>query len=690
MFSSSQASTQMAAPSLPVRIVDRARRALAPRMDATPVVRHDTATTTSAYSGAAVANALSGIGGARDSGATARPNLDREYLTDEELVALLRGTVYRRIVTLLPRWSTTKGWTITDSTNEERPLEKTLRRLAVQHAVQEADTWGRALGEARILLVTDDPGRLDEPLDPAKVRAVHRLEVLDRREITPVAYNGVVSEGALGDPVLYKLAPWRTGVVAPGQHVHASRLLRFHGDELPPSERGRGWYWGSDAIGQVLWDGIRHLSQTGAGGARLAQELSIAVFKLKPGQARTAGDQRTDFLDKLRTLNTMKSIANAVFIGVEEAFERVAAAPTGFGDLSQSARLELALLAETPMALLYGEAPSGLNTDGQSWQASWHARCAAHQEERYREPLERLVEILYYAEQGGPPDEWSLKFNPLGQPSDKERADIRLVLTQADAVAVQEGILTPDEARGRYTQPGGFSFDLQPVEAPPERPAATVDPAQEEEARKIAEAALATRGGGTPADEAPPHADATEGACWIGIPLPEAAHTGWAAARAALEATTGPLDDPGDTPHVTVLYLGRVAPEALVEVEAAVREVAANLGPSEMGAELVNVFPTGEDGAPVVLGVRRAWTAESAQAQLLARLAHLVTQRQHVPYRPHLTLGYAPAMGDEQRARAMEAQVPAVEWTAARLQVHYGGKVVAVVPLSGRSDGRAS
>jgi 2'-5' RNA ligase len=401
--------------------------------------------------------------------------------------------------------------------------------------------------------------------------------------------------------------------------------------------------------------------------------------------AKSGGDQGAEFISKLKSLNMMKSIANAVFLTTDEAFERVAAAPTGYGELSEAARMELALLAGTPMALLYGEAPSGLNTDGASWQASWHATCAAHQEERYREPLERLIEVLYYAEQGGLPEEWALQFNPLGQPSEKEKADIRLVHTQADAVAVQEGILTAEEARGRYTNAGGFSFDLQPVKAAEIASPVATDPEQEEAARKIAEEALAARGN----DAGAGRADATDGACWIGIPLPESARAAWTAAREAVQQATGPLDEIGDDPHVTVLYMGQVAPEALAEVEAVVREVAASTGPAELGAEVVTLFPSGKDGTPVVMGVRHAWTIESVQAQLLARLAHLVSQKQHVPYRPHVTLGYAPTLTAEQQAAAMEVEAPKVEWTAARLEVRHGACVVAMVPLTGRADGGA-
>lgn len=836
-------------PSLPARLL--ARVGFVPRTDAaaSPTMRED-----ADLSGAGITNALSGLGGARDSGAMARPNLQREYLSPEELVALLRSSVYRRIVELKPRWATARGWSITDSTDEERPLVAALKRLGVQQRVREADVWARAFGESRILLVTDDPDELSEPLDPTRVRKLVRLEVLDKREFTPVRYNGHASVGVLGEPVTYRVHPCRPGVTVRTGEVHASRLLRFYGDELPPSERAYNFGgWGADAVGQTLWDGLRHLAQTGSGGAKIAQELSIAVFKLNPGQQ--TGDQRAALLSKMSAMNMMKSIMNAVILGKDEEFSRVAATPTGFADLSNHARLELALLTGYPLTLLFGIAPGGLSTDGESWKEAWWSEVAAYQEERYRSPIESIVELLYYSEQGGTPDEWSVEFAPLGELTEKEKAEIRLIHTQADTAAIMDGVLTVDEARSRYTQPGGFVVELQPVEERVEAAPVETDPAIEAEARKMVEAGLSApaateapkieltpsalagiitvnearasqgfaplagpdgnltvteyqakhaattaaaaaaeagqvgpkvdadtytvpagaqgnarrvlrwreehpdeiRGmtatgwararkladGGTIsradlieiaawfarhgaqgatkavaaefADEpwrdagyvswlgwggdtmasyaekaraAMERTDATEGACWIGLPLPESTRAAWLAARAVVETATGPLQDPGDDPHVTVLYMGQVAPEALPEVEAAVREVAALYGPTELCAETVTVFPLNKDGTPVVLGVRRAWTVESLQAQLLARLAHLVRQRQHVPYRPHVTLGYGPELTGAQQASAMEAAIPELEWTAARLEVRHGSATVAVVPLSGRVDSR--
>jgi phage-related protein (TIGR01555 family) len=451
-------------------------------------------------SGAAIYNAVSNLGSNRDSGALARPNTQRLYLEHDELVTMLRGTVYRRLVELHPKWATTKGWELTDDTDDEKPLFAAMRRLNVVQNFRRADTWGRALGESRILMVTSDPAELHEPLDPSKVTKLHRLEILDSREFSPLAYNTDPEVGTIGEPSLYNVHPRRVGVAVGVKVVHASRLLRFYGDDLPPSEIGfnsTGYSsWGADAIGQTIWDGIRNLSQTGAGGARLAQELSIAVFKVDHS-SKSAGDDRTAFLAKIRALSFMKSISNAVWLKPNEGFERVAANPSGFKDLSQHAERELTLLMGAPMVLLYGETPSGLNTDGESWQRMWGADVASHQEDRYRDPLERLVEILYYSEHGRLPKTWDLQFNPLGELSAKELAEIRLIHSQADDIAILQGSLSVEDVRGRYSQPGGYQSELQPVEERPETEEPTAaDPEDEEAARKMVEEALA---GGKPA-----------------------------------------------------------------------------------------------------------------------------------------------------------------------------------------------
>jgi len=484
----------MAAAPLSTRILHRARTVL-DRIDSVPDAgpapeRGDANAVGGSVSGNAVLNSLSGLGGATDSGATSRPNTARDYLGDDELVALMRGTVYRRIVQTYPSDATMRGWSLMDDSDESSPLEDAERRLHVVAAVREADTWARALGEARIWLVTDDPAPLDKPLDPARVRKVHALQVLDSREFSVAEYESSPRSPDFGMPSHLWVMPRRPGAVLnTTDRVHVSRLLRFWGHDLPPADRGtvmssRGTssvY--ADAVGQVLWESIRNLSQINAGGAKLAQELSLAVFKFANGAAQSAGDQRATWLSKVSTVNQMKSLVHSVFLGVDDSFDRMGSNATGFKDISDDARIMLALLSEIPVARLFGEAPAGLNTDGASWQANWYARIAAHQEERYRDPLEFLYRCLYHSEIGAEPEGWWLKFEPLGEMSETERALARLTHTQADTIAIADGVLTADRVRRSRYDEGAFRFDIQPP--------TDEDEAVDEEMRAAMEASIA-------------------------------------------------------------------------------------------------------------------------------------------------------------------------------------------------------
>jgi glycyl-tRNA synthetase beta chain len=95
-------------------------------------------------------------------------------------------------------------------------------------------------------------------------------------------------------------------------------------------------------------------------------------------------------------------------------------------------------------------------------------------------------------------EEKNLRADLLDNPDEQaafEAAQIRLAHTQADQVAIMSGILTPEEARSRYTVPGGFQREIQPVEAWEPQAMPSASPEDEEAARAAVEAALKGKAG---------------------------------------------------------------------------------------------------------------------------------------------------------------------------------------------------
>lgn len=762
----------------------------------TQPARADTAGTVSPVSAAALINPISGLGSADDSGAASRPNLYREMLSMEELVALLRGSLYRRICNVLPMDAMRRGLVVTDDTRRSNPLKAELENFEVSATLRRAAMLGRALGSAWIWPVVEDGGvPLSEPLDLSRVTRLYTLHVLDPRDLTVRDWNRNLRSPGAGTPRTYSLELRRPELfVPPGTLIHHSRLIPFWGDELPPSE-----YLGSnpaplgDAIGQTMWDGLRNLTQTSAAGSRLAEELSIAVFYLAKLPEKDSSSGRDPFRTAWSNILRFKSIAHGILLGSGDKAERLGANAAGFDTLTEAGWETLQALSGIPAARLRGISPGGLATDGASWQQSYYNDVDAWASERLRPAARRIVDLLY-RHRGSVPDMWDVGFGPFYHLSMMEQAQLRLATAQHDQLAEQAGWVTGDQIRRSRYGDGGWSFDLQPATDQDElllgAGAASSDPAE-------AEAALAELTGGAggavapdavavpTTDDAPDlsaqrdlaasmtehgvdrcghgsvnrcricgverihalsmgedgkplkdaegrpvwavkwraigdkpakpedHPAATEdradadftGKAMLAVTLSEAGRAAWSELVQRAGAVVGALEgyEPGEpsvveAPHVTVLYLGAVAEQQLPEIEQRARAIVEDLGPIALRAIGVTTFPPGptsEVRVPVVVEVR-AWELDDLYNRLLRALAPFVTADQFPRFRPHVTLGFVANPAPEQVAALVEllprkdvpSDNPMTLGSVAAVDLHYGGQVVARLPLLGkRVDG---
>lgn len=450
----------------------------APRMDST-----NTPTPANvggeSRSGGGMRNAFSGLGLASDMATQGRPNLWRQPLSLEELDVSYQTGIYGRIVDVLPNYATRK-WVKLDGAGAARVNDR-LGDLAAQARVRSGDRWGQCHGESRVLLVTDDPMPKRAKLIPRTVKRVKAMHVLDAREFSPASWCTDLEDPLWGEPETYHVHSVRPGGSINGV-VHASRLLRFYGHERPPSARARNEVlpWGADAIGQRIWDGVRGLAQTAGAGERLALELSVAVFKIGSLMQKAGGDGRDAFTGAVRLMNWTKSVANAILLGPNDEYQRVSANPTGFKDLSENAQRYLAAVTGRPLVLLFGQSPGGLNSDGDSWWNHWRNTVAQHQEERYRPPLEFLIDLLYYETLEEVP-RYTLTFNPLGELTPMEEASVRLTNAQRDEIYLRNQVYSAERVAKSRFGPDGYQ---------------EIGPPDEDEGEPEIEAAVAALMGG--------------------------------------------------------------------------------------------------------------------------------------------------------------------------------------------------
>jgi phage-related protein (TIGR01555 family) len=474
-----------------------------------------------------ILNTLSGLGGAYDKGTTARPDTTRIPLNFNELTCLYRFNGYaQRFIDIVPADATRKGWKVIDDTAEADLMQAENERLLIVERFREVLQWARLYGGSTIFLVVDEeiPPDLAEnpravlarPINPDTLRGVLNLVVLDPSEAQPFNYEGNPRSRRFREPKTWMVSPNAHALesgMAGGQIVHHSRILYFPGRRLPNSIRltNRGF---DDSVLDSTWDAIRNKTSIDQAAANLAQELKLNVLKIEGLANLNTSDQADLFALRMKAIAQSKSLINTILVGEGEEFQTTATTFTGFDQLDANAKEALAAAVGMPITLLFGEAPSGLNTDGESGRSMWANVIAAFQQDRLREPLVYLYHLLYRASLGPSagvePEHWSLEFSSLDELTGKQRAEVEFIQAQADQIRVQSGILPADHiARSRYGAKG-YQTDLLPYDVDAE------EAAQLEEARrqiaKLAAAGPSTPGAPAGAGAPAPAADPSLGA----------------------------------------------------------------------------------------------------------------------------------------------------------------------------------
>jgi len=468
-----------------------------------------------------IINALSGMGSSKDSGQAGRPDTEREPLTFEELTALWTFNGYaNHAVRTLPEEATRRAWKVVDSTSSVDIMADEDERLDVVNRFCEAATWGELYGGAILLIVVDEdcpPGvsasqLLLQPLRPENVRRVRALQVFDAQRAKP---HGMPDSDPRSPnyqrPLLWSVTPASGGAMLV---VHWSRVLYFGGTPVPPSQRATTFYMDHSVL-QVGWDPIRDKTSIDQAGAHTAQTLSQDVITVADLKDVTTGPQASALTVRMKLLAIYKSMLNLVVLGEKETYQTTGRPLTGYADLNSNAKESLAAVQGEPLTRLFGEAPGGLNTDGENQRGIWAQRVSGYQNRKFRPLLRRLYRLIFRSSEGPTggvePAKWRIEFLPLDELTAQGVANLRKTHAETDAILVQAQILPADHiARSRFSAEG-YSDDLLPYD-PDAADAALEIAARAQLAATEAGAAPAPGAHGAPAPVVPPDQgqDATE------------------------------------------------------------------------------------------------------------------------------------------------------------------------------------
>ena len=131
----------------------------------------------------------------------------------------------------------------------ERRLKSTLEDLDAKKQLALALNWDRLFGGAVVLMIADDGGTLEDPLNMARLRRIERLEVYAPEDVsfTNAMLYGDPTDPNFGRPQYYNII----GLWGNAFMVHESRLLLFHGGDISNYYRRMRNGWGPTEFEQV-------------------------------------------------------------------------------------------------------------------------------------------------------------------------------------------------------------------------------------------------------------------------------------------------------------------------------------------------------------------------------------------------------------------------------------------------------
>ena len=355
------------------------------------------------------------------------------------------------------------GMTLDEAAAIAMKVQRDLRRLRAPLLLNRALKWEALYGGSVILMGIDD-GQTDpeEPVRMDAVKGVRWLQVLHAEQVVPGQVVSDVKSPRFGQPETYVVES-SIEVGTESSTWHWTRVMAFHGISIPDDIQDQNNGWG-DPVLRRNFDPLSHFWIAQKGTATLAQEWGTVVYGIKDLARILESDNGAALITRMQINQRMRSMVNAHLIDSEnESLSRDTPGVAGLDAIQHRQELALTATSGMPPTKLFGVSPSGFAATDENALINWNAVVGSRQENSVSPELMRLVELIMVASDGPTggvvPEAWRIDWNPMTKPTQKSALEIRKLAAEADALNIDRGVYSPDEAATRYTG-DEFSTDV--------------------------------------------------------------------------------------------------------------------------------------------------------------------------------------------------------------------------------------
>ncbi len=393
----------------------------------------------------------------------------RPELPDAEKIALYKFSgLGQRIIDLAPNDASRKGYELTteDPTLGE-DIRAYLQNIPVfintiirDRGALRALTWGEKLARitrgAALLLIINDGGTLDQPLNTNRIQSIESMRVLTHSQLKVSTTFGDDDVRA-GTVEMWEVSLSGTRGGA-STMVHSDRIIALPGVRTPPSTSYSTTVSSDDGDWGISLFDVVYTALQGTGVSEqiadnLIQESTMGVWKIRGLQQAIADGNGQQLKDRVSMAKLAMSTLRVLVLDADgEDYSPISSDWKGIAEMLKNNPVRVSAVTGYPISLLYGTYPGGLNTGSLEGDRSNYYETVVNagiQEDKWRAPVERLVDLTLLAADGpgSPGDEYDLVWLPIAELTELEEATLRKTQAETDGVYIDKGVVTADEVR---------------------------------------------------------------------------------------------------------------------------------------------------------------------------------------------------------------------------------------------------
>lgn len=397
------------------------------------------------------------------------------------------------------------GFTLDDVSDQEVETfyQEALDELDWEEVAMTGIKWARLFGGAIAVMLINDGGGLEQPLNWQNIQSIDDIRVYDRSVIQP-DYSTMFSYdprdpfrtrgSRLGMPEFYHVSS-RFGSFT----VHESRCLVFQNGVLPENSSNTIYQlWGMPEYIRIH-RALRDAELAHSSGPKMLDRSVQPVYKMKDLASLLATEEgESQVLKRLQVIDMARGLLNSLVIDNEgEDYDFKSFQFTGVADVIDATCNFLSALTNIPQTILFGRSPAGMNSTGESDLENWYSYVGRIQKRMIKSNLRYLLSIIFQAGvQTGEVDEVpkiKVKFNPLKTLSDTQQAELdnkkaSTELVKAQTVQIYRDMEAIDstEIRRKLADSGEFEIGTILDEYEDEEDLLTAYAGQDEESQTVA------------------------------------------------------------------------------------------------------------------------------------------------------------------------------------------------------------